>query len=190
VFEGIDGSGKTTQATMLAKRLSSKGLKVHYSKEPTDGCIGLFIRQKVLSEGAITDPRAVALLYAADRSLHLKSTDFSAGTINVFDRFYFSSIAYQGALGVPAEYIFEINSFAPKPDLVFLLDIDPIIGLSRLQRFDRYENLETLAKVRDIYLDLAKKHNMIVLDASKSIEETSQEIYRIVEEKGLFGYGR
>lgn len=182
VFEGIDGSGKTTQAKMLAQKLALKGLKVHYSKEPTDGPIGSFIRQKVLLDGSINDPRAVALLYAADRSMHLKNTDFSDGVINIFDRFFYSSIAYQGALGVPLEYILTINSFAPKPDLVFLLDVDPAVGLKRLNRFDKYENLETLIKVRHIYLDLAEKYGMIVVDASKSLEEISEKIYRIVEE--------
>lgn len=182
VFEGTDGSGKTTQAKMLVQKLNSKGLVAHYSKEPTEGPIGTLIRQKVLSDGSIRDPRAVALLYAADRSTHITNTDFSPGVINVFDRYFYSSMAYQGALGVPLDYILEINSFAPKPDLVFLFDLDPAVGLKRLNRFDNYENLETLMKVRSIYLDLAEKFGMIVVDASKSVEEVSRKIYGIVEE--------
>lgn len=183
VFEGIDGSGKTTQAKILTQKLNTQGFVAHYSKEPTDGPIGTFIRQKVLSDGSIKDPRAVALLYAADRSYHLGNVDLSGRVINVFDRFFYSSLAYQGALGVPIEYILEINSFAPKPDLVFLLDIDPATGLKRLNRFDSYENLGMLLKVRNIYLELAEKHGMIVLNASESVEEISQKIYVAVEEK-------
>ncbi|MEM0120098.1 MAG: dTMP kinase [Thermoprotei archaeon] len=182
VFEGIDGSGKTTQAKILTKRLTERGLKVFYSKEPTEGIIGRFIREEVLSKGRITDPRSIALLYAADRSIHLNSVIFSDDVINIFDRFYYSSIAYQGALGVPVDYIMAVNSFAPKPDLTFLMDIDPLLGLKRLNRFDRFENVETLVKVREIYLSLAKQYGMIVVDAAKGEQEISDKIIKILEE--------
>ncbi len=185
MFEGIDGSGKTTQAKLLAHNLGLLGLNVQYSKEPTDGPIGSFIRQRVLLEGLIVDPRAIALLYAADRSTHVRNTRFSNDVINIFDRYYYSSIAYQGALGVPVEYIFEINSFAPRPDLIFLLDIDPAVGLRRLDKRDSFENLDLLTKVRDLYLSLAKQCSMVIVDATQGVQEIAGNIMRVMEEKGL-----
>lgn len=103
--------------------------------------------------------------------------------IYILDRYFYSSLAYQGACGVPLSYIEFINSFAPKPDLVFLLDIDPAIGLSRLKQFDKFENLSYLNKVRKLYLYLANKYNMIVFDATEKSEVLAKKIFDVVKKK-------
>jgi dTMP kinase len=183
VFEGIDGSGKTTQAKLLFSKLESTGLTVSYSKEPTDGVIGKLIRAEVLNKKNITNALTVVLLYAADRVQHINEVNLKNASINIFDRYYFSSMAYQGCAGASLDFIQSVNSFAPKPDLIFLLDIDPEISLKRLRVHDEFERVEYLKEVRSTYLRLATKHNMIVLDAQNNISALAENIFKIVGDK-------
>ncbi|MCL5788610.1 MAG: dTMP kinase [Candidatus Marsarchaeota archaeon] len=156
VFEGIDGSGKSTQAELLTRRLVASGVNASWSKEPTHGLVGRLIREHVLSKPDLTDPVTIALLYAADRAGHLSDVRKEGRDVLIFDRYYYSSIAYQGALGASRSFIESVNSFAPVPDMVFLLDLPVEVSLGRKGSTDEFEKLGFLEKVRKIYLELAE----------------------------------
>ncbi|MDK2868943.1 MAG: dTMP kinase [Pyrococcus sp.] len=194
VLEGIDGSGKTTQARLLAKWFEENGSKVVLTKEPTDTDFGKIIRKLVL-EGSVIDGgrislEAEALLFAADRAEHVKKIIEPAlkeGCVVISDRYFYSSLAYQWARGLDLEWLIEINKFAPRPDVVFLLDIPPREGIKRIKRrnsqteFDRLFKLQE--KVRENYIKLAKMFNEIkIIEATKSVEEVHREIINLIKE--------
>jgi dTMP kinase len=180
VFEGIDGSGKSTQAKLLVSRLLERGVHSVYSREPTEGAVGELIRHSVLEAASITNPVTIALLYAADRSDHLEKLGDMSRAVQVFDRYYFSSIAYQVAAGAPLEFVEQINSFAPRPDLTFLLDIDPRLSLGRLSKHDAFESRDYLDKVRSAFLHLAKIYNFQVLRGDNTARTISETVFRQV----------
>ncbi len=180
VFEGIDGSGKSTQAKLLVSRLLERGVHSVYSREPTEGAVGELIRHYVLEAASITNPVTIALLYAADRSDHLEKLGDMSRAVQVFDRYYFSSIAYQVAAGAPLEFVERINSFAPRPDLTFLLDIDPRLSLGRLSKHDAFESRGYLDKVRSAFLHLAKIYNFQVLQGDDTPRAISETVFRQV----------
>ena len=100
--------------------------------------------------------------------------------IVITDRYLHSSIAYQGAAGVRLEWIRRINEFAPKPDIAILLDIHPEESLRRVKREPTvFEKSDYLEKVRDIYLDLVQKGELLHIDAAKSKKEVQEEILKI-----------
>jgi len=148
VFEGIDGAGLTTNSKFLVDWLNSIGIRAWYTKEPTQGTIGLYIR-KLLKSGA--DPFLLTLLFTADRKEHMENEvipKIRDGIFVVCDRYLFSTIAYQSAHGAKEELIRRLNKNFLKPDLVFLLDIDPSISLNRKQaEKESYERKEFLEKV-------------------------------------------
>ncbi|RLF64196.1 MAG: dTMP kinase, partial [Thermoplasmata archaeon] len=136
VFEGIDGSGKTTVCRMLEKKLKSLGFNVFFTSEPTNMEYGKILRRKLKSG---MDPIEAVLLFALDRYNHVKIIReyLKKGYIVICDRYYYSSLAYQGALlgKDMMSYIESIHRpFILKPDLVFLLDVLPEIGLSRVRK--------------------------------------------------------
>ena len=152
-FEGIDGSGKTTHAALTAKWLRKNGYMVHEVREPTDSKIGNLIRGMLSSPDARTPDvqRMLALLFAADRlTLRSKIEGDWAEDVVVSDRCYYSSLVYQG----PAEWIFEINRFAPRPDVIILLDVDVEVAMERCGGTDEFEDPSYLAGVRERYLEL------------------------------------
>jgi dTMP kinase len=189
VFEGIDGSGKTTQAKLLSRKLESQGVDVVYSKEPTEGIIGKLIRTEILNKRNITNVLTVVLLYAADRAQHVSEVNLGHNSVNIFDRYYFSSMAYQSCAGASLKFIQQVNSFAPAPDLAFLLDIDPKVSLKRLSVHDEFERIEYLKDVRRMYLRLANKYNMIVLDAESNMSTLAEKIFKVVGER-LLGFSK
>jgi len=182
VFEGIDGSGKTTQARMLADFLKSSDLPCILTFEPTGGEVGATIR-RMLQDDLTMNVLTEALLFAADRSEHLERDirpALESGKIVVCDRYKYASIAYQTARGMKFQDVAALNDFAPAPDIVFYIDIDPAIGLNRIRDTDKFENIELLEKVREVYLKLAKKHNFTVLDGNLPAEELAGIIRDIV----------
>ena len=160
VLEGIDGSGKSTLARRLAAWLRERGRDVVTSREPTDGPHGTALRQSAKT-GRLS-PEAELDLFLKDRAEHaatLIRPALARGEIVVLDRYYFSTAAYQGARGLdPAAIIAANEQFAPIPDLVLLLDIDPTSGHARIgQRgsaLDDFEGAAYLAEVRRIFLAL------------------------------------
>jgi dTMP kinase len=183
VIEGLDGSGKTTQAKILVQKL----LKNHaaaFTAEPSQGKVGVFIRKSILY-GETRPPVSVeALLFAADRIEHIQNEVQPAldkGEIVVSDRYVYSSLAYQGSAGIDLEWIGTINQLALKPDLALFIDVPPEIVLERLKRKKSVmENLDTQRKVRHIYQKFIEKGELITIDGNKPKNEVAREVFAVV----------
>ena len=160
-LEGIDGAGKTTQANILTDDLRGVGLEVVASKEPTNGIHGSRIRESASSGRMPLDEELQAFI--ADRREHVSNLIQPAlelGKIVVLDRYYYSTMAYQGARGADVDDIRQkMELFAPVPDVVFLLDVAPSLGLQRIAESrketpNEFEQLEELQKVREVFHSL------------------------------------
>ncbi|MBE4747775.1 dTMP kinase [Corallococcus sp. ZKHCc1 1396] len=151
-IEGIDGAGKTTQARLLEEALLSGGHKVVRTKEPTDGTWGRSLRESA-TKGRL--PAEAELdLFLRDRREHVEKLiepALAAGKVVIIDRYYFSTVAYQGARGMdPAELLKMNEAFAPPPDLLVILDVEPLIGIERIrQRGDRQNDFEQASGLRE-----------------------------------------
>jgi len=194
-FEGIEGSGKSTQTKLLADYLSDRGHKVINTVEPGGTGIGIKIRKLLLEPGNQMDPLTELLLYYSSRAQHVREVIYPAilkDTVVVTDRFADSTVAYQGyARGIDPAIINSLNDIVVpdlKPYLTFLLDLDVEEGLSRnrnAQKEDRFE-LETIEfhnRVRNGFLQIAKAEpeRIKIIDASRSTEDISREIVQIME---------
>ncbi len=185
VFDGIDGSGKTTQARLLKLFLKMKGYPAIYTKEPTRGRWGRIIME-MIDKGAELMGKGKELLelFINDRREHVEGVirpSLEEGKIVIVDRYYFSSIAYQGAFGIDPAEIKSINeSFAPLPNLAFLLNISIEKALLRIKisRGDIpniFERKEYLTKVKDIF-DRMNEPYIVKLDAEKEIYEVFRDV--------------
>ena len=185
VFEGVDGGGKSTQMKMLADYFKDKGYEVKLHMEPTNGTIGSLIWTYMRSKNRSYSPETEALLFAADRIEHGKTIEklLSEGKVVISDRYLHSSLAYQGAAGVDVEWMKCLNRDTLKPDLVLLLDIDPVNSLKRVSGRDKtvFEELEYLRKVRAEYLRYVEAGELTVVDASQGIEDVHAAIKKQVE---------
>lgn len=183
-IEGVDGSGKTTQARKLVRSLRGKDYDAVYTTEPSTGKIGALIRGFVLSRRSRVPIALEALLFAADRVDHVQTEVeplLKQGKIVVCDRYLSSSLAYQGAVGLDLHWMDCINKFALKPDLTLFLDIPPDVAIGRLKRKRSVmETLRNLVKVRDGYLSLVQQQRMVALDGNKSIDEIARDILEAV----------
>ena len=194
-FEGIDGSGKSTQVELLSVKLKKEGFRVYTTFEPTAGRVGSIIKD-IMKGKMEADHRTIAGLFVADRLDHLlNKTDgilkkLEDGYIVIADRYYFSSYAYQGA-HVPMEWVIEANSLSAdilRPDLNIYIDIQPEISMKRLNKdrssMEIFETTENLHKVRNKYLEafeqLKHKENIISLDGTRSSEIIASEIWDVV----------
>jgi dTMP kinase len=158
VLEGIDGSGKTTQARALLRRLRRRGRKAVFFREPTRGRWGREIKRLAVRADSLT-PEEQLDLFVKDRrenvALNLEPA-LAAGKVVVLDRYYFSTIAYQGAKGLDPGRIRRINeAFAVRPDLVVILDVDAAAGLGRIagrkSRDELFEREDYLVRVARIF---------------------------------------
>lgn len=180
-FEGGDGAGKTTQASLLERWLRDEGRTVVRTREPGGTEVGVLIRDIVLHHRGDVAPRAEALLYAADRAHHVATLvrpALARGEIVIQDRYLDSSVAYQGAGRVlDAAQIRDLSLWATEdalPDLTVLLDLDPASARARLDAddkpFDRLESEQAdfHARVRKAFLELAaaEPERFLVLDAT------------------------
>lgn len=184
--EGIDGAGKTTQVSLMVNSFGAAGEMAVRSKEPTDGPWGQRIRQSA-SNGRMSLSEEI-LAFVEDRKQHVKELilpALSQGKTVVLDRYFYSTLAYQGARGADVDRLTsQMLDIAPEPDVVLLLDVPPEVGFARISR-DRgdtpncFENLKDLAAVRNIFLKLAEKHQQITrIDGTQSVEAVHRSILR------------
>jgi dTMP kinase len=182
-IEGLDGCGKTTQAKLLAKKLR-KSHNAVYTAEPSRGKIGTFIRKRCLYGEKRLSTVVEALLFAADRVEHVENEVLPAlheGRLVVSDRYVYSSLAYQGAAGLSVEWIEQINEHALKPDLAVFIDVDPKTVMRRLKpKRSVMEKMETLQKVRDVYLKFVTKGELIRLDGNRDKDEVAEALSALV----------
>ena len=191
VFEGIDGSGKSTQAKTLVNTLSERGESVHFTFEPTDRRIGKFLRE-ILSGKENADQKTIAALFLADRLDHLTNPDdgilklLDEGVNVICDRYYHSSYAYHSCF-MDMDWVIEANSLAAdllRPDVIFFLDISIEESKKRIAEnrnsTDIYENDEMLRKVHANYLlsfeRTKDQENIHFVDGSRSLDTISADI--------------
>ena len=197
MVEGLDGSGKSTQAAKIFQYLNEPqnklifGLKgVHLTREPTSNLIGGLIRSQ-LSHDWRSSQECLQLLFGADRAYHLEKEVLPLlrkGIAVVCDRYFFSSFAYGGTTPKMMRWLLEINKNFLMPDLTFFLDVSPKTCIERIEG-ERYtvtlfEKEKELARVRKNYLKLAKEFkNFFVIRGEESAEEVTKEIFAILNRK-------
>ena len=195
-FEGIDGSGKSTQIQLLSEKIKEKGVRCYQTCEPSGGPIGSLTRQ-ILTGRIKTDHRVIAAMFAADRLDHLLNevdgiaSKIENGIAVITDRYYFSSYAYH-SVDVPMDWVIKTNEESAKilrPDINIFIDIDADTAMERITRnrfhTELFEKKSRLEKVRANYLKafdfLGGKENILIVDGTKSVEEIAEEIWRYVE---------
>ena len=189
-FEGGEGAGKSTQVALLRGWLEGRGHEVVVTREPGATPLGTQVRALLLDPAATVAPRAEAMLYAADRAQHVATVVRPAlerGAVVVTDRYVDSSLAYQGAgRELDVDEVRKLSAWATgglRPDLVVLLDVDPVVGLARAgDAPDRMEaeSLAFHARVRQGFLDLAggDHDRYLVLPADQSAEVLHELVLR------------
>jgi dTMP kinase len=183
VIEGLDGSGKSTQAKMLAAALR-KEYDVVCTVEPSRGAIGRFIRNRILFERVRPSASVEALLFAADRIDHVQrevAPALAEGRVVISDRYLYSSLAYQGSAGLSLDWIQTINVHSLKPDLALFIDVSPEVVLGRLRRKKSVmETLEIQQKVRSIYLRYVEKGELAKIEGGNSKKTVAREVLAVV----------
>jgi dTMP kinase len=188
-FEGIDGVGKSTQLDMLEKHLISSGREVVRTLEPGGTELGQEIRHLLLHRKGDVAPRSEALLYAADRAHHVETKikpALASGKVVLSDRYFDSSVAYQGAAReLDVQEVKDISLWAIDrllPDLTVLLDLPAQEAMNRRgkkgtepDRLER-EQVEFFERARDEYLRMATEPRFLVVDANLSPEEIHSQV--------------
>lgn len=184
VFEGLDGSGQSTQVSLLGDFFIKNGKDVVLTKEPTqDSQAGKKIK-KILEEKIETNPMELQKLYIQDRKEHLERVIIPAlkkGKIVIFDRYFFSTFAFGSAHGADLEELIKMNDNFLYPDLTFLLKVDAKVCIERIEkRADPrtfFEKQERLAKVGEVYQKLASRFdNVKVIDGEQTIEQVFEQV--------------
>lgn len=195
-FEGLDGSGQTTQVNLLKDYLIKRGFEVISTKEPTwDNEAGKWVNNTLRQNKKMNSDELKLLQakFAEDRKWHQKNRVEPAlkqGKIVITDRSQFSSFAFGAASGVDLNYLFSLNEKFIEPDAIILLKVSPKICLGRIHKRGEKETLfekeKQLEKVWDIYEKLAKKFkNIAVVNGEKTIEEIHKNIKILITKKGL-----
>ncbi len=199
-FEGVEGCGKSSVLSVVFERLTKEKYSVIETREPGGVKISEAIRKIVLGKEYTTmDKRTEALLFAASRRQHLVEKVWPAlkeNKIVLCDRFLDSSLAYQGAGdGIGIDEVLKINLFATEdtyPDCTILFDLEPEIGLARINKNKNREvnrldlkEVQFYKTVREAYLSLSKryKERYVVIDASKDFDSVCDEVYKIIKER-------
>jgi dTMP kinase len=196
VFEGIDGSGKSTQRNMLAAWLGTQGIPCTPLAQPSGSLAGRMLRAAITAHRRLP-PATELALFVRDRREQARSVItplLRQGTVVLLDRHYLSSVAYQGALGLdPEEILRTCERFSPVADVTFLFDIDPTAALGRIRKTrtaDPFERLEYLVRVRQLYIEWAPRvpHVMVIdatVDASAIQGRLREVVGGLVAARGL-----
>jgi len=184
VIEGIDGTGKSTQARRLADHFISGGRTVILSREPTDGPWGTLLRNSAETGRLSAEEELETFL--KDRQQHVTekiAPALAAGHTVILDRYYFSTMAYQGARGFDPQEIRKRNeAFAPIPDLLLILDLDVDSAIARIgvrgDTTNEFEQRSSLSRCREIFLSLKDEPFAHVIDTDASPDEVAERIIR------------
>ena len=190
VLEGIDGAGTTTQTRRLTEALKARNHPVHATREPSDGPVGKLLREILTGAHAPMDQTTLSLLFAADRADHLQrevEPALARGQVVVSDRWYHSSLAYQGT-GEERLWIAELNRRARRPDLTIFLNVRPEeaarrrVGDNRTEEI--FDHLSTQRRVAEGYRAviemLRETEHIEVLDGERPTAEVSADIVALV----------
>lgn len=196
VIEGLDGAGKTTHAALLAEYLSAKGIDVVRQAEPTDGAYGRACREALAGK---TCPKTqLAMLFTMDRIDHnLRPDDgietlLAAGKTVLCDRYYYSTLAYQG-LDVGTDWLAALNLGCPdirKPDLCVFMDLAPAVSMARIHKarddsqIEIYENEASLTRIRERFhevLRLLPEENIAYIDCDADKPTVQTRIRAVVD---------
>lgn len=195
-FEGIDGSGKSTQIRLLSDRLRELGISFYATMEPTDSPIGSLIHQ-IMTGRMKAHPKVIAALFVADRLDHLLNEvdgvahKIEEGTAVIMDRYYFSSYAYQ-SVDVPMEWLIQANAQSSailRPDVNIFLDVDPDLAMGRIakNRFHKelFEEKSRLVQVRQKYLEAFERRQaserVAVVDGNRDAKEVALDVWEAVQ---------
>ena len=189
VIEGIDGTGKSTQSKRLAEWFRSRGREVVLSREPTDGPWGKKLRESATTGRLSAEEELECFLN--DRREHVEMSikpALAEGKVVILDRYYFSTMAYQGARGFdPAEIRRRNEAFAPQPDLLLILDLSVESAHGRIgargDTANEFEQRDTLTRCQEIFLSLRNEPFACVIDAEPSLNEVTADILSVVTAK-------
>ena len=185
-IEGIDGTGKSTQVRRLGEWFVSHGREIILSREPTDGPWGRKLRESAAT-GRLS-PQDELQYFLNDRRQHVAEVitpALAAGKVVILDRYYFSTMAYQGARGFDPVEIRRLNEeFAPTPDLLVILDLDVGTAHQRIgirgDTTNEFEQRESLERCRGIFLSLKDEPFTRVIDSNGTLDEVSQRIIHAI----------
>jgi dTMP kinase len=186
VFEGIDGSGKSTVANKIFKRLNELDISTHKTFEPTDSPIGSVIRN-ILNKRIVADEKTIGALFLADRLDHIQNNAngmlkfLNEGTNVISDRYYYSSYAYH-VPHLSLDWVIAANKVCAdllRPDIVFFLDITPEVSMERLNKNRKFHDLfETKERITQVYHNYkaaikkeGDKDNVVIIDANRPADE-------------------
>ena len=195
-FEGIDGSGKSTQITILNERMKEEGIHCYTTMEPTDSPFGSLIHQ-IMTGRIKTDNKVIAALFVADRLDHLLNdvdgivNKINEGTTVLTDRYYFSSYAYH-SVDMPMEWVIQANGQSSgilRPTVTIFIDTDPDTAMERIAKSrdhqELFEKKSRLVKVREKYFEAFEKlkgeERVIVIDGNRSVQEIADDIWERVK---------
>lgn len=182
VFEGIDGTGKSSHAKRLASFFSSLGREVVLSHEPTNGPWGRKLRESAAT--VRLDAEQELEYFLRDRQEHIEQLirpSLAEGKVVILDRYYFSTMAYQGLRGFdPADIRARNEAFAPVPDLLIVLDLDVDIALQRIagrgDQANLFEKRDALERIRETFLGLRDEPFVRIIDASQAMDDIAAQI--------------
>lgn len=199
-LEGIDGSGKSTQAKLLANFFLQQGKEVLLTAQPTKHAIGKMIRAAFSNQIKLQES-TIAALFAADRLEHIQQPEIgllaqlSQGKTVICDRYYFSSYAYH-SVHVPMDWVIASNSLAAsilKPTVNFFIDVEPAVAMKRIsetrENIELYETEDNLKAVRSNYLKafeiIGSNENVIIINGNQPQNEVFKEILTCIEKLKL-----
>ena len=201
VFEGGDGSGTSTQLSLLKQKFAGNRLNLPFffpTSEPTGESIGLLIRSALKNE-LILRADTLARLFAADRNEHIYASGgilerCRNGELVVCDRYTLSSLVYQG-IECGESLPLSLNSSFPVPELLLFFDLDPEIAQNRLLHrpsLEIYEHLDFQKKVRERYHSLLGEYRnagvrVEIIDAAQNVEKVAEDVWRVVSKMPIFG---